>query len=451
METKGAQPKSAQGVNRVQIIVASAAGNFAEWFDFGLYGVLATVLASHFFPKGDPTVALLSTYAIFALTYLTRPLGGLVAGWLGDTLGRRTALFVTVTLMSVATGAIGLLPTYASIGIFAPALLLLCRLVQGLGAGGEYGSAVTFLAEHSSPKQRATNVGYLVASTFLGVLVAVGAASLCTALMGDALFNAWGWRILFLLAVPLGLAGVYIRRQVAETPEFVEMASNRARSHEAATPIRTALRTQWSTMVLFVLVVSAYALITPTLSSFFITFLKGPGGLSAGDAYGITLLVDVLLIVAALAAGPLMSRFGMYRLLLGGSLFVAITAVPAFALAATGYWGAVLGGALLAVGKGMLAVPVALSISQMFPARVRITAGSLAYNICVVIFGASGPLLGVWLSEKAGTGLAFSLYLAVIAGIAAIATFVGRNRIKVQHEDAVEAASSGRGDMVKLS
>ncbi|MEO8284088.1 MAG: MFS transporter [Pseudarthrobacter sp.] len=443
METKDIQPKGAESVNRLRVIVASAAGNFAEWFDFGLYGVLATVLASHFFPKGEPTVALLSTYAIFALTYLTRPIGGLVAGWLGDTLGRRTALFVTITLMSVATGAIGLLPTYASIGIFAPALLLLCRLVQGLGAGGEYGSAVTFLAEHSAPKQRATNVGYLVASTFLGVLAAVGAASLGTALMGDALFNTWGWRILFLLAVPLGLAGIYIRRKVAETPEFVEMASSRSQSHEAATPIRTALRTQWSTMVLFVLVVSAYALITPTLSSFFITFLKGPGGLSAGDAYGITLLVDVLLILAALAAGALMSRFGMYRLLLGGSLFVAITAVPAFALAATGYWGAVLGGALLAVGKGMLAVPVALSISQMFPARVRITAGSLAYNVCVVIFGASGPLLGVWLSEKAGTGLAFSLYLAIVAGIAAIATFIGRNRINMQHEDDTLTEHSG--------
>lgn len=228
------------------------------------------------------------------------------------------------------------------------------------------------------------------------------------------------------------------------------MAAN-TKSHEAATPIRTALRTQWSTMLLFVLIISAYALITPTLSSFFITFLKGPGGLSAGDAYGITLLVDVLLVLAALAAGPLMSRFGMYRLLLCGSLFVAITAVPAFALATTGYWGAVLGGALLAVGKGMLAVPAALSISQMFPAKVRITAGSLAYNVCMVIFGASGPLLGVWLSEKAGTGLAFSLYLAIIAGIAAIATFVGRNRIKIQHEDAVEAASSGSRDFAKLS
>lgn len=415
---------------RVRVIAASSAGNFAEWYDFGLYGVLATVLASHFFPAEDPTVALLSTYAIFALTYVIRPAGGLIAGWLGDVLGRRAALFATISVMSLATAAIGLLPTYSSIGIGAPVLLLVCRLFQGLGSGGEYGSAVTFIAEHSSTHDRARNVSYVVASTFIGVLVAVGAASLFSSVLGEAAFDSWGWRILFLTAVPLGVLGVYIRRRVPETQKFQETVQEREKSQEAATPVRTAFRTQWPVMLIFVLVVSVYALITPTLSSYFITFLKGPGSLTDSSAYNITLLTDVVLIVAALVAGRLLSRWGMYRLLLSGSLFVAVTVVPAFVLAATSFWGAVLGGALLAVGKGVLAVPVALAISQMFPARVRITAGSFSYNASVVVFGATGPLLGVWLNGRFDNSYAFSVYLAAVAVIAVVATVSGRNYLR---------------------
>src|SRR5699024_6809340 len=141
-----------------------------------------------------------------------------------DTFGRKVALFVSISIMSIGTGAIGLLPTYESIGVVAPLLLLLCRLLQGIGAGGEYGSAVTFISEHSTPSDRATNVSYIVASTFLGVLAALGLSSLATALLGEASFQNWGWRALFLLAVPLGLIGIYIRKFVSETPDFQKVS-----------------------------------------------------------------------------------------------------------------------------------------------------------------------------------------------------------------------------------
>lgn len=418
------------GKERVRVIAAASAGNFAEWFDFGLYGVMATVIASHFFPADNPTVALISTYGIFALTYFTRPAGGLLAGWLADTFGRKAALFVSISIMTVGTGAIGLLPTYGAIGIAAPILLLLCRLLQGLGAGGEYGSAVTFISEHSTMKDRATNVSYMVASTFLGVLAAVGLASLATAIMSEAVFEDWGWRILFLVAVPLGLVGIYIRKHVSETPDFVKMSANRETTHVAATPVRTAFKTQWGTMLLFVMVIAVYALITPTLSSYFVTFLKETAGLSGGDAYNITLIADVLLILAALLAGRLVKRFGLYKIMFAGSIYVAIAAVPAFALSTTGFAGAILGGALLALGKGVLAVPAAFAISALFPANVRVTAGSLAYNVCVVLFGASGPLLGVWLNSHYDNSFAFSIYLGAVAIISAIATYLGRRKLQ---------------------
>lgn len=420
---------SLSGGERVRVIAASAAGNFAEWFDFGLYGVVATVLAGQFFPAGDPTVALISTYAIFALTYFTRPAGGLLAGWLGDTFGRRAALFISISIMTVGTGLIGILPTYETIGIAAPIMLLACRLLQGIGAGGEYGSAVTFIAEHSSDKDRAVNVSYVVGSTFLGVLSAVGLAAATSTLLGDTAFETWGWRILFLLAVPLGLLGIYIRRRVSETAAFEDIAADRKETDTHATPIRTALKSQWPTIILFILIVAVYALITPTLSSYFITFLKGPGELSGGEAYTITMIADVLLIVAALVAGRLMQRIGLYKLMLFGSIFVAITAVPAFSLSTLGFAGAIAGGILLAAGKGALAVPAALSIAALFPANVRVTGGSLAYNLTVVLFGASGPLLGVWLNDQMNSPFAFSFYLAAIAAISAIATFIGRTRM----------------------
>src|SRR5699024_5704918 len=213
-----------------------------------------------------------------------------------------------------------------------------------------------------TPSDRATNVSYIVASTFLGVLAALGLSSLATALLGEASFQNWGWRALFLLAVPLGLIGIYIRKFVSETPDFQKVSVSRAKSHETATPVRSAFRTQWTTMVLFVLVVAVYALITPTLSSYFVTFLTETAGLSGGEAYNITLIANILLVAAALVTGRLMKRFGMYNIMLTGSIYVAVVAVPAFLLSTTGFKGAVLGGILLALGKGLLAVPAAFAI-----------------------------------------------------------------------------------------
>ncbi|WP_020500852.1 MFS transporter [Sciscionella marina] len=414
---------------RARVILAAVAGNFAEWYDFGVYGVVATSVASHFFPHGNQTVALLSTYAVFALTYFTRPLGGLVTGWIGDIWGRRASLSITIVVMCLATMLIGILPTYSAIGIAAPVLLLACRLLQGLGAGGEYGSAISFLYEHSSARTRARNISYLVASTFVGVLVAVGVASLVSAVLGSADFDSWGWRILFLLALPLGALGVYVRMRIGETPQFQQLAAARQDEGRHATPMRDAFRQQWRTMVLFFFAVAVYALITPTVSSYFTTFMRGPGHLASSAAYTITLITDAVLVFAALVGGRVMDRVGPQRLLLGSSVSVAVLAVPAFIAAASGYWGAVIGGVILAIGKGLLAVPAALAVAHMFPTSVRVTAGSFAYNATVVVFGSSGPLLGVWLNSQTGSEYSFGVYLSAVAIISAIACVVGRRRL----------------------
>lgn len=415
---------------RRKAIIAAAAGNFSEWYDFSVYGVVAAIIAVNFFPAKDQFVALLATYVIFALTYVTRPLGGLLTGWIGDTYGRRPALAITIGVMTIATAAVGVLPPYAAVGIAAPILLLSCRLLQGLGAGGEYGSAVSFLYEHSTPKKRARTVSYLVASTFLGVLAGVGLASVITGIFGDAAFAEWGWRVLFLIALPIGLIGLYIRRRVQETPEFTALREADKLANIKPTPVRDSFRSHKKTMIVFILAIGIYPLVTTTVTSYFTTFLLGTVKINAGDAYAITLITDVALILAALVVGVVVDHIGIFWTLFGGAVLVAILGVPIFLIAAGGHAAAVVAGVILGACGGFLAVPAALAISQMFPPTVRITAGSFSYNVTVILFGATGPLLGVALTGQSGNVYAYGIYLSAVAVLSAVVCVLGRHEIR---------------------
>lgn len=417
-------------LERRKAIVAAAAGNFSEWYDFSVYGVVAAVIAMNFFPAEDQFVALLSTYVIFALTYITRPLGGLVTGWIADTYGRRPALALTIGVMTVATAAIGILPPYAAIGIAAPILLLSCRLLQGLGAGGEYGSAISFLYEHSAPERRARTISYLVSSTFLGVLAGVGLASVLSAIIGDEAFAEWGWRVLFLIALPIGLIGMYIRKHVQETPEFIALRKADELANVKPTPVRDTFRSHKVTMLVFILAIGIYPLVTTTITSYFTTFLVGTVKIVPSEAYTITLITDVALILAALGTGVIADKIGMYRTLFSGAILVAVLGVPIFLIASSGHFAAILAGIILGACGGVLAVPAALAVSQMFPPTVRVTAGSFSYNVTVILFGATGPLLGVALTGQSGNVYAYGIYLSAIAVVSAVAIFLGRNRIR---------------------
>ncbi|MCW1100252.1 MFS transporter [Streptomyces sp. RS2] len=412
-----------------KVIASAAIGNFVEWYDFAIYGVAASILAKHFFPAGDPAAALISAYLLFGITYVSRPAGGLLAGWLGDTLGRRRALSFTILLMCAGTVLIGFIPSYSTIGIAAPIMLAVCRLIQGLGTGGEYSSAIAFVYEHSDPSVRPARISYLVTMTFLGITTSVLAASLCTAIVGEAAFEAWGWRILFLLSAPLGIIGVYLRNRVTETPEFARANAAPVAEKTKTTPIRTAFRTQAGTMVLFFCVVSAYALITPVLSSYFITFMQNSGGISHGQSYWISVVANLVMIAATLIAGRVMANHGLQRTFIIGGVFIAVVSVPAFAVSTHGVVGALVGGSLLSIGKGIVAVAGAMAMSYMFPAHVRVTAGAFAYNVCTITFGAAGPAIGLWLNDTTGTSTAFSVYLAVVGALSVVAAIIGRKRL----------------------
>jgi MHS family proline/betaine transporter-like MFS transporter len=414
------------GRRRRRIILAASAGNFAEWYDWGVYGVVATIIATQFFPPGDAVVGLLSTYAVFALGYLARPFGGIVFGRIGDKFGRRRALSLTILVTCGGTAAMGVLPTYGQIGLVAPVLLVICRMAQSMGAGGEYASAISFVYEHSPLGQRARNVAQLVATTFIGIMTGTVLARLASAVMSKEAYNAYGWRILFFVAVPLAVFGFYLRSRVEETPEFEQLARVRRETAAEASPLRATLRQQWPAMTVLLVCTASYALISTTITSYLTTFLINVNGLSTNDAYNATILSNVAVILATLVMGVVCDRIGLRRTLTIAGVAVAVAAVPVLALAARGLAGGLIGGFLIGVCKGLLAVPALLALSAIFPSSVRVTAGALAYNVAQSLFGGTGPFIGVWLNDTTGSPYGFGVYLAVLALVTVVGSILGR-------------------------
>jgi MFS transporter, MHS family, proline/betaine transporter len=414
------------GGRRRRIILAASAGNFAEWYDWGVYGVVATIIASQFFPPGDAAVSLLSTYAVFALGYLARPLGGILFGRIGDKYGRRRALSRTIILTCGGTAAMGLMPTYQQIGLLAPILLVLCRMAQSMGAGGEYASAISFVYEHSPTGRRARNVAQLIASTFVGILCGSVLARLASATLSKQAYHDYGWRLLFLVAIPLAIAGYYLRNRVAETPEFEQLARSRQHATAESSPVLATLREQWPAMLVLLVCTASYALISTTITSYLTTFLLEIAKLDSGQAYNATILSNVAVVLATLGTGVACDRFGLRRTFALAGALVAVAAVPVFLLTASGQAGGLLGGFLIGVGKGLLAVPALLALSAIFPPAVRVTAGAMAYNVTQALFGGTGPIIGVWLNQTTGSRYGLGVYLSALAVLTVIGCLLAR-------------------------
>ncbi len=256
-------------------VAGASIGNAVEWFDFAIYGFLATFIAANFFPAGDETAALLKTFAIFAAAFFMRPLGGFVFGPLGDRIGRQRVLALVILLMSGATIAIGLLPTYASIGVAAPLLLFFLRCLQGFSAGGEYGGGAVYLAEFASEKRRGLTITFMAWSGVLGFLIGSVTVTLLQALLPTDAMDSYGWRIPFLIAGPLGLIGLYIRLRLDDTPQFAELSKT---EQVAKSPLREAVTTSWRPILqvigLFIVFNVGYYVVFTFLQTYLITTLK---------------------------------------------------------------------------------------------------------------------------------------------------------------------------------
>lgn len=421
--TPGGQPAPVpQSVLR-KVTGAAAAGTVVEWFDFAVYGFLATQLAHAFFPAGDNVVGLLQTFAVFAVAFALRPIGGAVFGILGDRIGRKRVLALTVLLMSGATMAIGLLPTFGAVGVGAPLLLTLARSVQGLSAGGEYAGAVAYVIEHAPADQRSRYSSWMPAATFGSFS---GAALLCwglTAGLGTAAMNEWGWRIPFLVAAPLGIVAFYIRRRLDESPVFqAALEAQRGKEHS---PLRRTFGLQGRPMLILGGYIALTALSFYTFSTYMTTFLREVVKMPAD----LVLFSNVIALAFAAALAPVLGRvcdrIGRKPTMVASSLLLGALAVPAYLLASAGSFGAALGGQLLlAVGAVTANVVTAVLLSEVFPTEVRYTASAITYNVSYAVFGGTAPFVATWLIATTGNPMAPAIYLTVVAAGALVAAWL---------------------------
>jgi MHS family proline/betaine transporter-like MFS transporter len=396
-----------------KVILAASIGNFVEWFDFAAYGFLATILTREFFPSGDPAVGLLKTFAVFAVAFAFRPLGGIVFGVIGDRVGRKRTLALTILLMAGATTLIGLLPTYAAIGAFAPLLLTVIRCVQGFSAGGEYAGACAYVMEHAPQHKRARYGSFVPVSTFSSfATAAVVAYALDASLSADAM-STWGWRVPFLAAAPIGLIGLYLRMNLNETPAFRALEGE----HEVAhAPLRDTLRTQAPGILKLGAFISVTALSFYMFTTYFATYLQVAGGLNRATSLLITVIA--LLFAAALCplAGLYSDLVGRRKTVLTTCVILIATVYPSFSLAGSGHFlPSVIGVGMLAIGAVLSGVVTAPLLSEVFPTRTRYTASAITYNLAYTVFGGTAPLVATWLITTTGNNMSPALYLIVIS------------------------------------
>jgi metabolite-proton symporter len=439
-------PPSRNGI--VKVVFASLVGTAVEWYDFFLYGsAAALVFGALFFPDADPVNATLLAFGTYAVGFVARPLGGVVFGHFGDRIGRKKMLVVALMLMGVATFAIGLLPTYASIGVAAPILLLVCRLLQGFAVGGEWGGAVLMAAEHGDDSRRGYWSSWPQAGVPLGNLLATGVLFVLAAFQSDADFEAWGWRIPFLLSAVLVLIGLYVRLQLEESPVYQEAKAEIAEKKTGAShmPFFEVIKTYPKEVL-----IAMGMRMAENISYYIFTIVVLTYAKEFADV-GTDLILQMLLIGAAFqfflipALGAFSDRVGRRPLYLTGAVGVAIWSFFFFQLASSESSGKV----RLAVVVGLffhslMYAPQAAFFSELFGTSVRYTGASVGYQLASIFAGALAPIIAVKLLDT-GDGnntMAVAIYVTVASVITVIAVLFAKETSgsSLRHDRVVRGA-----------
>jgi MHS family proline/betaine transporter-like MFS transporter len=392
-----------------RVIAAGTIGNVLEWYDFAIYGYFAAPIGRQFFPQEDAVAQLLSAFGVFAIGYLMRPLGGVLVGHIGDTVGRRAALTFSVAAMAVPTFLIGLLPSYQAIGVLAPIGLILLRVVQGLSVGGEYTGSLVFLVEHA-PEGRRGLLGALGASgATVGILLGSAVGAAFAASMSAAALDAWGWRIPFLLGLVVGIAGYILRRYVLETA---------AVEKRARPPIIETLHDHWRAVAGFA-GLSVYSAVSFYIGFvYLVSWLQTADGIPPSRSLEINSLSMVILLPVVIVAGWLSDWIGRKPLMVLASIGGLVGAVPIFwllnhptaLLAQIGQLGLVL---LMGTYYG----PLPAILVEAAPPAVRWTAVALGYNLCYALFGGLSPLVATWLVQREGNEIAPAFLIMASAAV----------------------------------
>lgn len=407
--------------------VASTVGTALEWYDFSLYGTAAAlVLPQVFFPAGDPLAATLSSLATFAVGFFARPVGGIVIGILGDRVGRRAMLFVTLILMAVASTLIGLLPSYATAGALAPALLVALRVVQGLGAGGEYAGAMLMSAEHAETRARGLNASAPTLGNAVGALVATGVFFGVSAALPEDAFLAYGWRIPFLLSVLVGVAGVIVRLKVSDTPEF---RAAKAQGESVRAPLAALFRSSGRKIVPGMLISVAPNVISYLPSVYALTYLATRVQAAAWIGLMGIVLANLVKLVTVPAAGWLCDRYGRRPVMVTGAVAAAVLFYPFFFLLDTGtpvvIWAAFI--VIYTLCNDLTLASQATMMSELFDVRYRYTGVTFTREIAGAVVGGCIPFAAAWLDGVSG-GRTWPI--ALLSGLLCLLSVLGTRYIR---------------------
>jgi MHS family proline/betaine transporter-like MFS transporter len=414
------QPRSA---SRTRTVLAGAIGNVLEWYDFGLFGYFASVIAAEFFPGADRMASLLDTFGVFATGFLMRPIGGLLFGLVGDRLGRKRALELSVLVMAVSTTLLGLLPGYATIGVAAPILLTLLRMLQGLSVGGEYIGSIAFLAEHAPPNRRAFYGSWSGFTVVLGTLLGSAVAALATLALSDTQLHAWGWRVAFISGLAIGALGFWLRLGIAESPDFAEL---RRTGQLAANPIADALRRDRGAII------TTIGLTGLSSVGFYLPFVWLPTWLSQMIAHPLpkeqafassTISLSALLVLIPLLA-LLSDRVGRRPMYLAASAGYALLSYPLMSMMSSGtFAAAIAGGLAFAVVSSLFGCCMGATMVELFPTQTRYTGVAIGYNVGQAVLSGTAPLVAVALVEHTHHEIAPAFYLIFCGVVAAFFSF----------------------------
>ena len=418
--------------HRRRVATAAALASAVEWYDYFVFGIAAAlVLGDLYFPAGSPTAGVLAAFATFAVGFLARPIGGIVAGQLGDKRGRKPMLVLALTLMGIATTGIGLLPTYETIGVAAPILLVLFRVLQGIAVGAQWGGAMLMATEYAPEGKRGIYGSFVQLGVPIGVVTANTVFLLAGAFTTDSEFAGWAWRVPFLVGLLVLVLAWYIHTRVEETPEFREAEKRLAEEEKAeqSSPLRTILRDHLGTVLLAggsfaVNTATFYIIITGVLD-----YTTRELGMKKSAVLTVSLCVSLTQLVLIPAAAALSDKVGRIRVYALGAAGIALWAVPLFLLIDTGslLWLAV-GSFVASCFLSIMYGPQAALFAELFTPEMRYTGASLGYQIAAVLGGGLAPFVMVLLLEATGTSMSVSAYIIGLAVIALVSIKVLADR-----------------------
>jgi MHS family proline/betaine transporter-like MFS transporter len=409
-----------------KVITSTMIGNGLEWYDYALYGTFTALISKHFFPAGNEAAALIATFGIFAVGFFMRPLGAMFFGYIGDKYGRKNALALSILMMSIPTACIGLLPTYQSIGILAPILLTIIRLVQGVAVGGEFGGSIVYMVEHSTEK----NKNLLGSTTILSMLVGLLFGALISTFLAQALsaedFESWGWRIPFILGFFIGVVGLYIRNKLDESPAFMDAKET---GHISDKPVKEALRYNYKEILfgigIYLSVTIPFYIQTVFMNSFMVKFLK----FDTSQALTIYTIILLVMMVITPISARLCDKYDREKLLKFTLAAYILYSFPYIYFLQSGMFiPALISQVIFAGILAFYLAPIPALLVDIFPTKTRYTGMSLACNLAAAIFGGTAPILITKMIGHYGSNYFISYYVI----FAAVISFICITHIKTR-------------------